>query len=359
MKTEAKTMIGENELDALAIGANILGSGGGGDPVYDMLIAKECIREWGPVPLLSLDNLNDESWIAPIGYMGAPLICLEKIPSGREFPLIVKQLENYHMSIRGLLPFEIGGSNALAPFAAAGQLGLPVIDADTFGRAFPEMNMSVCELAHISPSPAIIVDNHDQYAIVHANDGASMERQLRALTTSMGASAAVCTYPMQGKQAKEILIKGSLSLAIQMGKAFIDNQENGTLAPIEILKQWGGKLLFEGAIVDFDSSLKDSFLKGKVFIEKAKQEWVIHFQNEYLAVEDNSHRFLATTPDIIVLIDKSGGLPVPVERLAFGLEVSVCALPAPAIWQTPAGLACVGPRCFGFACDYQPIFKKG
>lgn len=354
MTSLIKTLIGEKELEALAIGANILGSGGGGDPAYDMLIAKECIREWGPIVLLSADDLDDQAWIAPIGYIGAPLVCLEKIPSGREFPFIVKQLAKCQRPIAALVPFEIGGSNAFAPFCAAGKLGLPVLDADTFGRAFPEMNMSVCELAGISSSPAIIVDNHDQYAIVHAHDGESMERKLRALTTSMGSSAAVCTYPIQAKQAKQVLIKGSLSLAIQMGQAFINAREKGELIPAEILKKWGGKFLCEGIITDIDSSLQASFLKGKVCIEKESQQWEIHYQNEFLAIKEN-HHFLATTPDIIVVFDSDSGLPVPVERLAFGLQVCVCALPAPKVWQTPAGLACVGPRVFGFPCDYQPI----
>src|SRR5215207_1918787 len=76
MSTMTQKIIGEKELDALAIGANILGSGGGGDPAYDLLIAKECIREWGPVCLLSVEELDDQAWIAPIGYMGSPLVCL-------------------------------------------------------------------------------------------------------------------------------------------------------------------------------------------------------------------------------------------------------------------------------------------
>lgn len=243
MKQYTQIMIGEKELDALVIGANILGSGGGGDPAYDLLIAKECIREWGPVLLMPVEELDDQAWAAPIGYMGAPLVCLEKIPSGREFPLIIKQLAQCKRPISALVPFEIGGSNAFAPFCAAGQLGLPVLDADTFGRAFPEMNMSVCELAGLSPSPAIIVDNTDQYAIVHANDGESMERQLRALTTAMGASAAVCTYPMQGYQAKQTLIKGSISSAIQMGNAFLAAREKGELIAPALLKQWGEVLV--------------------------------------------------------------------------------------------------------------------
>ncbi len=359
MKQSTLRWIGEKELDALAIGANILGSGGGGDPAYDLILAKECIREWGPVLLLSIDDLEDQSWVAPIGYMGAPLVCLEKIPSGREFSLIVDQLHSCQRPVSALLPFEIGGSNAFAPFCAAGQLGIPVLDADTFGRAFPEMNMSVCHLASISPSPAIIVDHTDQYAIVYAKDGETMERQLRALTTSMGASAAVCTYPMQGEQAKKTLIKGSISLAIEMGQTFLTAREQGELFAPNLLKKWGGKLILEGTILDMISSLQGSFLKGSVCIEQGNVQWTIHYQNEFLAIQKNNQDYVVTTPDIIVVFDHDSGLPVPVERLAFGMQVCVCALPAPIVWQTPQGLACVGPKVFGFQCDYHPIAERG
>lgn len=350
--------IGEKELDALAIGANILGSGGGGDPAFDMLIAKECIQKWGPVPLLSIEEVEDHVWVAPIGYMGAPLVCLEKIPSGNEFPLILKQLEQCNRPISALVPFEIGGSNAFAPFCVAGKLGLPVLDADTLGRAFPETNMSSCELGGISPSPAIIVDNQDQYAIVHAQDGKSMERKLRALTTAMGASAAVSTYSMQGKQAKQHLIKGTISLAIEMGVSFLEAIEKGNLVIPDLLKRWGGKWILEGTIVDVIANLQGSFLKGEMVIEKGGHQWTIHYQNEFLAIEGPDKDYCVTTPDIIVIFDSDSGLPIPVERLAFGLQVCVCALPAPAIWQTQAGLDYVGPRAFGFPCDYQPL-KEG
>lgn len=359
MKTHKSNLIGEKELEALAIGANILGSGGGGDPAYDLLIALESIQEYGPVPLISVDQLMDESWVAPIGYMGAPLVCLEMIPSGREFPLIVKKLHQLKRPISALLPFEIGGSNAFAPFCAAGKLGLPVLDADTFGRAFPEMNMSVCNLAGLSPSPAIISDHTDQHAVVYSQDSISMERQLRAITTAMGASAAVCTYPMTGKQAKQAVIPGSISLAIQMGEAFLRASNNGSLSPSSLLKQWGGVLLLEGILVDIESTLEGSFLKGHAIIEKGKQRWKVHFQNEFLAVESEGQTYLATTPDIITLFDRDSGMPIPVERLTFGLEISVCALPAPEIWKTPEGLACVGPKVFGFNQDYHPIGKEG
>lgn len=39
------------------------------------------------------------------------------------------------------------------------------------------------------------------------------------------------------------------------------------------------------------------------------------------------------------------------------MEVTVIALPAPAIWQTPEGLECFGPKSFGFDVEYTPFTK--
>ncbi len=38
-----------------------------------------------------------------------------------------------------MLSCEIGGGNGLEPFAIGARMGLPVVDADFMGRAFPEL----------------------------------------------------------------------------------------------------------------------------------------------------------------------------------------------------------------------------
>ncbi len=43
--------------------------------------------------------------------------------------------------LTALLSFEIGGGNGLEPLALAARMGLPVVDADLMGRAFPEMQV--------------------------------------------------------------------------------------------------------------------------------------------------------------------------------------------------------------------------
>ncbi|HBF01482.1 MAG TPA: DUF917 domain-containing protein, partial [Dehalococcoidia bacterium] len=51
--------ISEDDLESIAIGAGILGTGGGGNPYIGMLRAKQMIRENGPVKVLSPDELDE------------------------------------------------------------------------------------------------------------------------------------------------------------------------------------------------------------------------------------------------------------------------------------------------------------
>ena len=45
---------------------------------------------------------------------------------------------------------EIGGGNGLEPLAIGARMGLPVVDADFMGRAFPELQVQYTHAAHIS-----------------------------------------------------------------------------------------------------------------------------------------------------------------------------------------------------------------
>jgi len=62
---------------------------------------------------------------------------------------------------------------------------------------------------------------------------------------------------------------------------------------------------------------------------------------------------LATVPDLICTVEADSGTAVTTERLRFGQRVRVFAAPADPRWSTPAGLALVGPRYFGY--DLDPV----
>lgn len=53
---------------------------------------------------------------------------------------------------------EAGGVNSMIPIVVAAQLGLPMVDCDGMGRAFPELQMVTFHLDRISATPMAITD---------------------------------------------------------------------------------------------------------------------------------------------------------------------------------------------------------
>jgi DUF917 family protein len=47
----------------------------------------------------------------------------------------------FQFKTSGLVSIEIGGMNGIDPLLTAAELGIPVIDADLMGRAFPELQV--------------------------------------------------------------------------------------------------------------------------------------------------------------------------------------------------------------------------
>jgi hypothetical protein len=83
----------------------------------------------------------------------------------------------------------------------------------------------------------------------------------------------------------------------------------------------------------------------------AGAELVLEFQNEFL-VARRGDALLATVPDLITVVDSDTAEPTTTEELRYGFRIAVLAAPCDHRWRTEAGLAIVGPRCFGYDFDY-------
>ena len=88
--------IGIKEIEDMALGATVLGAGGGGDPYVGKLMAIEAIKKYGEVELISPDEVPDDAVVCVSQMMGAPTIMVEKICSGLEpmatYDELVKEL---------------------------------------------------------------------------------------------------------------------------------------------------------------------------------------------------------------------------------------------------------------------------
>ena len=56
------------------------------------------------------------------------------------------------------MPMEAGGVNSMLPIAAAARLGLPLVDCDGMGRAFPELQMVTFTIGGVSATPMALTD---------------------------------------------------------------------------------------------------------------------------------------------------------------------------------------------------------
>ena len=83
----------------------------------------------------------------------------------------------------------------------------------------------------------------------------------------------------------------------------------------------------------------------------------VEFQNENLTATVDG-KILATTPDLISLVDTETYIPVTTDGLKYGKRVMVVGLKCFHLWRTEKGIELVGPRYFGVDTDYIPLEER-
>jgi len=349
----------EEDIDRIAVGAAILGSGGGGDPHIGKLMAKQAIKAHGPVQLIDADDVPDAALVIPSAMMGAPAVMLEKLPNGGEPEMAFRALENYlGKKAHAVISIEAGGLNSCIPIYTSACLGLPLVDGDGMGRAFPELPMVSFSVGGVPASPMVICDEKGNKMILEAIDNAWSEILSRTATVAMGLSSMLGIYSMDGATLKRLAIRGTISLAEAIGGRILEAGRSKASPVDAILEITRGFRLFEGKIVDITRDLASGFMRGMVKLEGIDsfkgRLFELDFQNENL-VGRRDGRPVAMTPDLITVLDKEKGLPITTENLKYGQRTVVMGMPCNPFWRSEAGLKQVGPRYFKYDLEYAPI----
>jgi DUF917 family protein len=351
-----KRRLDPDSLRALARGCAVLGAGGGGDPYLGLLQALQATQDYGPVALVDIDEMPGESLIMPCGGIGAPTVSIEKIENGDEGGRLREHLEfATGRRVTALMAAEIGGSNGLLPVAWAARMGLPLVDADGMGRAFPEVPQVTMHLAGISPSPAVMTDERGNIIVFRAISGHWIERLERAAAVEFGGAASSTEFSLTAAQARTATVRGSVSMAIRIGQAVAradDSPVAGLIAEI------GAFRLVTGKISDVERHTTSGFVRGSVVVEglgdDAGRLIRLELQNENLVALERG-RVLASVPDLISVLDSETADAIVTERIAYGQRVTVIAFPGNPVWRTGPGIEVAGPRAFGYDFDYVPV----
>jgi DUF917 family protein len=356
--------ISTHDIEALAIGAAILSTGGGGNPYIGKLRCLQLLLRGNRIKILDLDELADDAIVISVGAIGAPVISIEKFEQGEEGLRALRAVEECcGRKADALIAAEIGGANSMEPMITAAQAGLPVVDGDGMGRAFPEMQMVTFSIYGHSSVPAAMADEKGNVLLVrHALGDSWFERIARAAVVAMGGSAGSAMAPMEGRFVKRTAVPRTVSQAIDLGNIVLDakmRHEN----PIDIIcDREGGTRLMDAKIIDVKRLLLGGFSVGEIDLrglgDYAGQKATVRIQNEFLAFARDGTTEV-TVPDLVLVLDLDTGDAITTELLRYGQRVAIVGLPCHPLLRSPEALRVVGPEAFGLTgVEYHPLVHR-
>lgn len=346
--------ISRDDVAALASGAAIFGTGGGGSVTTSQIGVEAALEEHGPVELIRPEDLTPGDAVVTMAGIGAPTVGVEMLSSAEQPQVLLREAERAAgRKISAVMATEIGGSNGVSPVGWAAQLGVPVLDADGMGRAFPEATMVSMNVARVERDLTVLTDVVGNVSVLRTIGAAWLERHVRAFSVAAG-SLCLGASIMRAEDIPGAVIENTVSRAIEVGRALHAAGE-----PVSALTEaLGAETLISGKIIDIDRRTEGGFVRGAVTVSGIggdRDRLVrVEIQNENLVVLENGE-VIVSVPDLVTLVDSETGQAISTEMLRFGQRVSVLAWPCDPLWRTPRGLELAGPPAFGYEIEYVPF----
>lgn len=367
--------LSETDIDLIGIGGYILGCGGGGDPNSYIIELKHLIRSGKEIQVVTLDKYsemtNGNGRATKPSYFGSPTISSERLHANDllESLKVIEKLEG--RKTEAMCDWEIGGSNGLSGLWCACLLGIPYVDLDSLGRAYPTAWQSIASVVnHGKGYPYAALSNGNGFHVTFNDvvDDFQLEDAIRDCLSRQGCHGGVAFPSNTIEELRRENILDTLSLSWRIGRAVQIARNTSDLdnIPQRIIEAVGGpntgKCLLTGKIMSVEKKLKGGYGYGIVeleAIEDNKTRFRIPFKNENIVVsrveKDGTETALCSVPDLITLVDTDGNA-VGTQDYRYGLIVYVMAFaPAPQ-WTTLEGIEIGGPK--GFAEDFHHIEYK-
>jgi DUF917 family protein len=352
------------DIQDMARGAVLLGTGGGGDPYIGELFVTVQIKKGNYPKVVSCDEIAPDAFVLSIAGIGAPTVIVEHLVSERTLRALLECSETFYgRKIDALISAEIGGANSMFPLALSAISGIPVLDADGIGRAVPQLEMTTFSIYGVRATPGILMDDSGNVVTIEAASDHMAEELCRVISMAMGSLAFMALYPMSGRQAGEVAVKRTLTQTLEIGRCIRrarDTSSDVFAELISYLNSWDGRtarILFDGKITDVLHETRDSWHWGLATIEglsKSTDVCTVQIRNEYIVVRINGET-VTLVPDLISILDRESGEPLTAEMLRYGQRVKVLGYSADPMLRRPESLAVLGPRQFGLDEDFRPI----
>ena len=360
--------LSKQQLEDLVRGCTILGTGGGGSPIFGLQEIYRDLDAGRQFTMISLDDVPDEALV------GAPYGCGSISPDEEEDEATttsssdevtqafnaMRAMETYlGKKFHAAMASEIGGGNTATALLVAARMGIPIVDADPSGRSVPEIQQGTFNIMNLPCTPISVATSTDDVLILErVADDFRAEEIVRSIAVVSGDEIGVVDHPVTGRVLRGAVIPGTLSLALHVGEA-VRQARSSNIDPVQAAIEAGsGYLLFVGEIGQTSWKIGGGFTIGELTVNGAQSyrghRYRIWFKNEHMIswFDDQPD---VTVPDLICVLDVDSSETIRNPNAKEGMQVAVIGYPAPDMWRTPRGLELLGAEYFGFSIQYRPI----
>lgn len=353
-------------------GCLFMGTGGGGSVEWGMEMLTSALEEGLALEWVDPSEISDQAFTCTAYGMGsiAPMSTETKTEiqrlgladklGHRAMESAVVELESYAgIKIGAIVPAELGAGNTPAPLVTGVRLGIPVVDGDYAGRAIPEEMQGTPYLYGKDSFPLASVDRWGNVVILKkACSPQMLERIGKMLAVAAFGHCTIAATLLSGKEMKEIVVPGTLSKCLGLGRRLRRAREQGEDPVLAAVEHTGGWLLFEGVVTGKEWEDRGGYMFGTSHLEGVGKFYGrrldIWFENENHVSWLDGKPFVCS-PDLIIVADRSTGEGITNTELDAGRRVAVVGLKGQEAFRSERGLAAAGPRYFGFDIDYVPI----
>jgi DUF917 family protein len=279
----------------------------------------------------------------------------------RVMEVAIRELGEYlGREIGAIVPAELGAGNGPAPLVTGIRMGIPVVDGDFGGRAYPEEMQSTLYLLDRKPYPLTIVDWWGNILIMkEACNSEMVERIGKYISNAVYGGAFLAANVMNGRTMKETIIPGTFTLSLKVGRSIrraIETNQDPVLAAVEAS---GGWMLFDGVISGQDWRDVEGTMRGTTYIEGVEefkgQKMKVWFMNENQISWIDDEPFVCS-PDLITIVERDSCIGFSNSEVNEGQRIAVVGMNCAPVFRTNKGLKWCGPKYFGFEeIDYVPI----
>jgi len=356
-------------------GCLFMGTGGGGGVKWGMGMLKDALGEGVALEWVDVDDIPDEVWtVTPYGMGSIAPVSQETLDEIKGLGLVdkfgdrsmgkaIKELQTYlGKPIGCIVAAELGAGNTPAPLVSGARLGIPVVDGDYAGRAIPDEMQGTPYLYGKHSWPFASVDQWGNVAIIKYTVNPHMlERIGKMLAVAAFGKTTMAATPLPAREMKDILVRGTLTKCLGIGRAMRQAREKGEDPIDAALAVTGGWRLFEGKVISKEWEDRGGYMFGTTHIQGsgdyAGQTLDVWFKNENHVSWLNGKPWVCS-PDLLTLAYQESGEGTTNTLLKEGDQAVAVGMKGLEAFRSDFGLnEASGPRYFGFDIDYMPIEK--